>query len=471
MENDSINPILNGDYPDPTIVCVGGDYYLTYSCAALTPGLKILHSRDLVHWRTLCSAVENAGCIAAPELIYLQGLFYLYYPADGTNYVVTAKAPQGPWSQPVDLKIGGIDPGHVTGPDGKRYLYMNGGVAFELSADGLRVERSLGQLYGGWDYAPEMRTEGKWLESPKLFKREGLYYMVSAQGGTAGPSTAHMCVVARARHPLGPWENAPGNPLLHTWSRSERWWCKGHGTIFEGADAQWYVVYHAYERGYLNHGRKALVQKVEWTQDAWPYVPAQAKKPAPVPPLEPGVDAPRDDFAGGRAKPFWAFYGRQEPGRIEPSHRGGLRMAGRGESIADACPMTLPCGLHAYTVTADVELEGEGTGGLTLFYSPQAHCGIALTASGIRLFKYGRPYVLIPVILTRATLRIVNDEHEVSYQYRTPGGPWQLIDYGCEVSGLNHNALGGYNSLRPGVFACGKGAAHFSKFSVDAIDA
>ena len=136
MQNDNIHPVLNGDYPDPTIVRVGRDYYLTYSCAALTPGLKILHSRDLVHWRTLCSAVENAGCIAAPELIYLQGLFYLYYPAEGTNYVVTAKAPQGPWSQPVDLKIGGIDPGHVTGPDGTRYLYMNGGVAFELSADG-----------------------------------------------------------------------------------------------------------------------------------------------------------------------------------------------------------------------------------------------------------------------------------------------------------------------------------------------
>lgn len=467
-----VNPILNGDYPDPTLVRVGGDYYMTYSCAELTPGLKILHSRDLVHWRTLCSAVLNAGCIAAPELICHEGLFYLYYPANGTNYVVTARDPAGPWSDPVDLKIGAIDPGHVVGPDGTRYLYVSGGSAFELSADGLRVVRSLGRLYEGWNYDPTLHTEGKWLESPKFFQRGGMYYLVSAQGGTSGPSTAHMCVVARARHPLGPWENAPNNPIVHTWNRSERWWCKGHGTIFETAAGQWYIVYHAYERGFLNHGRKTLLQKVDWTEDGWPYVPGDAAEEAPAPlPLQAAEDAMEDSFADGRVKPYWAFWERSDPARVGASERGGIRMEGQGAAIADSCPMTLPCGLKTYAATVDVELEGEATGGLTLFYAPQAHCGIGLAPGCVQLYKYGKPYVRIPELWRRATLRIVNDEHDVSYQYRVPGGEWIDIDFGCEVSGLNHNALGGYASLRPGIFVCGQGAAHFSNFSVKPLDA
>jgi hypothetical protein len=90
---------------------------------------------------------------------------------------------------------------------------------------------------------------------------------VSAQGGTAGPSTSHMIVVARAKSPAGPWENMPSNPLLRTRDRAERWWSQGHGTILEAADGTWWVVYHAFENGYRTLGRQTLLMPIEWTAD------------------------------------------------------------------------------------------------------------------------------------------------------------------------------------------------------------
>lgn len=463
------NPILNGDYPDPSIVRHGDDYYLTYSCTNNMPALKVLHSKDLIHWKTLCAAVENTDCVAAPDIIFHEGLFYIYYPAGSTNYVVTAKDPAGPWSKPVDLHIGQIDPGHVVGPDGTRYLYLSGGCAVRLSADGLHVEEDLGVLYEGWDFPAEYHTEGKFLESPKFFRRNDYYYMISAEGGTAGPSTAHMCVVARARHPLGPWENMPSNPLVHTWSREEQWWCKGHGTIFEASDAKWYVLYHAYEMGYLNHGRKVLLQRIEWTEDGWPYVLAEpavdAPQPVPAQVVSP-EDSFCDDFAGGTINPCWMFWKRYEPERLSEAAGGGLRMEGKGHCPGESSPMTLPCGYKSYIVEAEVSLEGDAQGGLILFYDEGHYCGIGLGPRGIQLHKYGREYLRLPAVCREMTLRIVNDHHDVSYAYKTPGSDWKLIDFGCEVSGINHNTLNGYNSLRPGLFAIGEGAAIFRRFRI-----
>ncbi|MBQ8972830.1 MAG: family 43 glycosylhydrolase [Clostridia bacterium] len=466
MAKTFVNPILNGDYPDPTIVRRGDDYYLTYSCTNNMPGLKMMHSRDLVHWKTLCGAVPNTGCIAAPELIVHNGLFYLYYPANHTNYVVTAKDPAGPWSDPIDLHIGQIDPGHVVGPDGTRYLYLSGGHAVRLSVDGLRVEEDLGVLYNGWDFPADYHTEGKFLESPKFFQRNGYYYIVSAQGGTAGPSTAHMCVVARSQSPLGPWENMPSNPLVHTWSREEKWWCKGHGTIFQAADGAWYIVYHAYEKGCLNHGRKTLLEPVEWTDDGWPYIPkSHAEAPLSI---SAGEESPADifcdDFANGQIKPYWSFWCHYAPERLSAAPKGGLRLTGKGNTPGTSSPMTFPCGEKSYTLEVDVSLEGAAQGGLVLFYDESHYCGIGLGARGIQLYKYGEAYLSIPAVSRQMTLRIINDYNEIRYAYKLFDEGWKWIDFGCEVSGINHNALNGYNSLRPGLFALGDGAVCFQNF-------
>ncbi|MGV2686503.1 family 43 glycosylhydrolase, partial [Clostridium perfringens] len=133
-------PIIAGNYADPSIIRVGEDYYMTHSSYKLPPGLVIWHSRDLLNWSRVGAALpQDEGDVWAPEFVAHNVMYYIYYPAARTNWVVTASSPTGPWSKPIHLGIKGIDPGHTVGPDGKRYLHMSGGDFVELTADGLAV--------------------------------------------------------------------------------------------------------------------------------------------------------------------------------------------------------------------------------------------------------------------------------------------------------------------------------------------
>ena len=141
-----------------------------------------------------------------------------------------------------------------------------------LSADGLTITGQSRKVYDPWQYPEHWETEGMWLESPKILKRGDYYYLVSAEGGTAGPPTSHMCVVARSKSVTGPWEDSPHNPLVHTYSADEEWWSKGHGTLIDDFDGNWYIVYHSYRNGFHTLGRSTIIESVEWTKDGWPVL-------------------------------------------------------------------------------------------------------------------------------------------------------------------------------------------------------
>ncbi len=268
-----LNPIVAGDHPDPSILKEGQDYYMTFSSFDAYPGLVIWHSRDLVNWQPIGPALfKNVGSVWAPELIKHNNRYYIYFPGVGpyrSNYVIWADNIRGPWSDPIDLKIGRIDPGHAVGPDGKRYLFLSGGFVVPLADDGLSVTGEMKKVYDGWKYPSDWIVEGFAPEGPKILRRGEYYYMVLAEGGTAGPPTGHMIVAARSKSIDGPWENSPYNPIVRTQSSAEHWWSKGHGTLVEAPDGQWFMVYHAYENGFYNLGRQTLLEPIEWTSDGW----------------------------------------------------------------------------------------------------------------------------------------------------------------------------------------------------------
>jgi len=123
-----LNPIFAGDYPDPSIMRDGDDYYIVHSSFEYYPGLLIWHSKDLINWTPVTHALHKyVGSVWAPSLVKYKNKYYIYFPAGNTNYVITADSIGGPWSDPVDLKIGFIDPGHFTDAAGKRYLYFSSG--------------------------------------------------------------------------------------------------------------------------------------------------------------------------------------------------------------------------------------------------------------------------------------------------------------------------------------------------------
>ena len=174
--------LMPGDYADPSVLKDGEDYYLTHSPFHYQPGFLIWHSRDLLHWEPVCRVGSTwSGSAWAPDLQKVGDTYYIYFPASETNWVITAKNIRGPWSAPIDLKIGGIDPGLVVTPEGKRYLFTNGGQVTPLTPDGLARAGQTEQVYKGWEYPHEWQTECMCLESPKLTWHDGYYLLLSAK--------------------------------------------------------------------------------------------------------------------------------------------------------------------------------------------------------------------------------------------------------------------------------------------------
>ncbi len=466
------NPVLPGDYPDPSIIRIGGDYYMTNSSLAWTPAFLIWHSRDLVHWEPMSYALPKGdGNTWAPDLVHRDGRFFIYYfSADGGNgnRVITADAITGPWSEPVKLDVPGIDPGIAFAPNGDRYVFTDGGRLTRLSRDGRSAEGPSRKVYDGWPIPESWRVEGFFPESPKVLFHDGYHYLTTAEGGTSGPSTSHMVVQARAKALEGPWENSPYNPIIHTRSRAEKWWSTGHGTVIDDARGGWWIVFHGYEKGYHTLGRQVLLLPLEWTKDGWLRVPrglaAGGTLPAPPGDVVKGVMPTSDDFTAKKLGPQWQFWGEDQGGRAAVGD-GELRLRATGSSPTDSAPLGIMARDEGYAIEADVEVSGGAQGGLVLFYDPRTYVGIALRRGELWVGERGRLNRATSVEgLKRARLRIVNDHQDVDLLVSRDGGPWEKLGASLNVEGYQHNTFGGFRDLRPGLFASGTGEATFRNF-------
>jgi xylan 1,4-beta-xylosidase len=463
------NPILGGDHPDASPIRVGDDFYLTHSSFDYAPGLLIWHSRDLINWRPVAAALHRYhGSVWAPYLCEYQNHFYIYSPADNRLRVVHADHPTGPWSDPIDLGINAIDPAHI-GENGRRFLYMSGGQMAELTADGLGVKTAPRVVFEPWPVPATTRMECTCLEAPKLFERNGYFYLTVAEGGTAGPATSHSVISARSRHAEGPWEFSPYNPVVHTASREDRWMNVGHGRLVDTPAGKWYMTVHSYENGYRTLGRQLLLLPVEWTADGWYRIPhgiaADSAIPVPVPGAsQQALLDPSDDFTKPELGLQWGFWRDYDAARFTVGN-GALTLAARGKSLADTSALTTVVGGHSYTVEIDVEIEGGCESGLLLFYNPDHAPGILLDGEGVAV-RLGNGYIPSHQLkgTTRATLRVVNDRQEIDFYFRLPGKSWQRAPESAEISGMQHNALGGFLDVRPAVYACGSGKATFRSF-------
>lgn len=477
------NPVLGGDRPDPAVIKVGDEYWMTYSSFESAPGLPLYRSPDLVNWTYAGSALaEPLGSTFAVDIAEHEGRFFIYIPfipapwselTAPSIYVIHADSMDGPWSEPIDLGIrGAIDPGHAVGEDGKRYLFVNGIRRIRLTDDGLATVGELEKVYDGWRYPDEWVTEAYALEGPKLFWHHEWLYLVSAVGGTAGPPTGHMVIVARSRSVHGPWENAPHNPIARTTDPAQAWWSRGHATIVRGpGGAGWWMVSHGYENGYRTLGRQILLEPIAWTEDGWPV--------AALDDIGGQLDAPagaaaqvasagfEDDFAAPALGERWTFHAPQ-PGEADRlTVDDGLVLTGKGTGPGDTSPLVLVIGDHAYEVHVDVELLGdEVEGGLLLFFNNRLFCGMGI--DGERMLSYSggrRTHWREPApAARRLQLRIRNEEHVVTGWYREPGGDWTRHAVRYETSGYHANTIGDLLSLRPALYAAGGGEVRFRDF-------
>lgn len=486
-----LNPIVPGDHPDPTILKDGDDYYMTFSSFNSYPGIVIWHSRDLVNWVPIGPALhENIGTVWALDLCKHKDRYYVYIPAAAagkpwSTFVIWADDIRGPWSKPIDLKIEGcIDPGHIVGEDGKRYLFVNGIRKVRLADSGLATDGSIEQAYSPWRYPDDWITENFAPEGPKLLRRGEWFYLVTAVGGTAGPVTGHMVIAARAKSIHGPWEHCPHNPLVRTETVNEPWWSKGHATLVEGPKGDWWMVYHAYENAYRTLGRQTLLEPIEWTEDGW-FRAVGGDLTSPIrKPLSPRIVSPEkhllagyslsDDFSQNKFGSLWSFHNPSptEMSRVKFGEK-VMILTGSGLSPIDSSPVT--CGVvdQAYQLEVNLKLIGDAEGGLLLFYNHKAFVGLGFSTNSIKSFQYAeeQSWARMQNKAKFVSVRLINDHHVITYQYSYDAGKtWHTFPTRMEVAGLNHNVFGGFLSLKAALYSVGAGSVEYSNFRYQALD-
>ncbi len=325
------NPVLPGFNPDPSILRVGGDYYIATSTFEWFPGVQIHHSKDLAHWRLLTrplrrvsqldmAGATNSAGVWAPCLTYDKGTFYLAYTNvgyfdrtlfafDTPNYLVTAKDIAGEWSDPVYLNASGFDPSLFHDDDGKKWLvnmlwdhrkahkHFAGIVLQEYSPKEKKLIGPVHHIFGGTSLGV---TEG-----PHLYKENGFYYLLTAEGGTG---YGHAVTVARSKKITGPYETDPENPVLTSRNDADLEIQKaGHASLVMTAKKEWYLAHLGSrpltERGRCVLGRETFLQKAAWNRQHWLRLESEGKAPQMNVPAAAGlVSHPwpkphaRDDF-------------------------------------------------------------------------------------------------------------------------------------------------------------------------------
>ncbi|MGO4436149.1 glycoside hydrolase family 43 protein [Rhizobium sp. RAF56] len=298
------NPILPGFNPDPSICRVGDDYYIATSTFEWFPGVQIHHSRDLVNWTLVRRPVERKSqldmrgdpdsCgVWAPCLSYADGLFWLVYTdvkrfdgnfKDANNYIITSPSIEGEWSDPVYVNSSGFDPSLFHDDDGRKWFvnmqwnhrpeafHSAGHTAFdgillqEWDARTKSLKGPIKNIFAG--------TDRGLVEAPHLFKRNGWYYLTTAEGGTGYD---HAVTMARSRNIDGPYELHPNKYLMTTKDHPDAPLQRtGHGQYVETPDGK---VYHTYlcGRPLAPHrrctlGRETGIARCVWKDDGWLYL-------------------------------------------------------------------------------------------------------------------------------------------------------------------------------------------------------
>jgi xylan 1,4-beta-xylosidase len=468
------NPIFAGDYADPSILRDGEDYYIVHSSFNYYPGLLIWTSKDLVNWKPVTHALhKNLGSVWAPDIVKYNKKFYIYFPANNTNYVVWANTINGPWSDPIDLKISSIDPGHFTDDNGNRYLYFSNGSYVPLSKDGLTITGPEKHRYDGWEIPSAWPIECFCLEGPKVVKHGNYYYLTVAEGGTAGPATSHMVISARAKSPLGPWENSPYNPIIRTENSTEQWWSKGHASLVDDKDGKWWMVFHGYENGYYNMGRQTLLQPVEWTNDGWFKVAGGIKTEQLI--MKAGVvqqkaDRLSDAFTNTSLGLQWQFFNEYDTNRFTAT-KDGLKIKAEGKSIGESAPLLCIPPDHSYIAEVEAEIEGDAKAGLILFYDSKFYTGMAADKENIiAVLRQWQFPTKKGVNKRHIYMRLEKKQQTVNMYYSADGKIWNKLENSLEVASYNHNVLSSFLSLRLGLSASGEGAVTFKNFTYRPIN-
>jgi xylan 1,4-beta-xylosidase len=505
-----VNPVLAGFYPDPSITRVGDDYYLVTSSFSYFPGVPIFHSRDLVSWTQIGNVLDRPGQlnldsagisrgIFAPVIRWNDGTFYMITTLidRGGNFIVTARDPAGPWSDPVFLpEVDGIDPSLFFDDDGKAYVVNNGPPVgtplyeghraiwmqeFDVASKKMVGPRKL-IVNGGVD----LSKRPIWIEAPHILKVDGRYYLICAEGGTA---EQHSEVVFRADSVWGPYVPAQANPILTqrhlAANRPNPITTTGHADFVQTPAGEWWAVFlgvRPYLGNHYNNGRETYLLPVTW-RDGWPMILAGDDT---VPHVRRGPSLPRqaaarvsmagnftvrDEFAGAQLAPQWVFV-RTPRERWHTLAGGALSIRPRATMLGDITRQPSFVGRrqqHAYasasTALRFTPASDGDRAGIAAFHDDRHFYLLTLAqANGRRVVQLEQRSGDAPAAVVASQpvqgggdfpvyLKIQARGARYDFYYATRRGAWQLLKADADGTLLSTKTAGGFVGTMLGMYA------------------
>lgn len=501
------NPILSGFNADPSVCRVGEDYYLVTSTFEYFPGVPIYHSKDLVNWRQIGNVLDrpsqlnldgtpcSKGIYAATirhhdDTFYMITTFVESVSGARRNFYVTASDPAGPWSDPVWLpEAPGIDSSLFFDDDGKCYVMANrqppGGQQYPkhmeiwLQELDLKEQRLVGPKHSLWDGALKLIHAQ---EGPHLYKVDGMYYLLIAEGGTGH---THSVTIARSEAITGPYEGCKNNPILthRHLGRNHPVTNVGHADLVETQKGEWWMVClgsRPYGGPYRNLGRESFLVPVVW-EEGWPVV-NPGKGMVVLEERRPNLPEHRwpslpacEHFDSHHLSPQWLFIRTPRGDFWSLAERPGhLRLRPKAETLADTANPAFVgrrqehMSFAARTAVEFEPLSEKEAAGLVLLQSTDYHYRFEAALRGgskvLRLTerRAGADTVLAehPVpARSRLYLKVEAIGQRYSFFYATEPEAWQTLFGNADGTLLSTDVAGGFTAAILGMYASGNGGA------------
>ncbi len=471
------NPIIPGYNPDPSICRVGEDFYLVNSTFEFFPGVPIYHSKNLINWELIghcltrreqleLEGCRNSGGIYAPTIRYHEGIFYMITTnvTHKGNFVVHTRDIYGEWSNPAWIDQGGIDPSLFWDDDGTCYYCSTGTLDGVRGIVGFVINPMTGEILSDKRILSE-GCGGQCAEGPHIYKKDGYYYLMIAEGGT---EYAHRETIQRSKSVWGPYESCPHNPIIsHKEYKKSEIHATGHADLVEDESGNWWMVFlgiRRFSHALLhNLGRETFLAPVRW-EDGWPVVGYNGNgtielfMDVPVP--NPDTVKPQDhsiciDFGADKLDKRLSYTRNPEAERYiyQPADR-KLTLMGTEKTLNEpgTSPTILSFKQPEFTTTLLVEMDLQATdarrAGVAAYYNNDYHYEIYIgndeSGKYIGFYKHihdmGVELVKLPVSEFEADtilFKVDTDREKYRFSYALSNDNGVIKGYEEVGSGLN----------------------------------
>lgn len=482
------NPILSGFYPDPSICKAGDKYYLVTSSFEYFPGIPLFESNDLVNWEQIGHVLTRekqlnlkrqrpypvSQGIYAPTIRYHNGKFYVITTNMTTmeTFYVWTNNPKGEWSDPIVIKnFLGFDPSLFFDEDGNVYLTAGALPLPNVSKEGIiqaRIDIDTGKLLE----EPQSIWEGSGYsnpEGPHLYKKNGWYYLMVAEGGT---EFGHAESIARSAEPFGPFENNPDNPIVSNRSTNLSIQATGHADLIETKEGDWFAVLLGIRplNGLKVHhlGRETSLVPVEWTEEGWPIFGNNKRVESKY---EINAEGEQkilyswvDDFYEDNLHSRWNTLRNLDTKVWELNN--GLKLIGKNSTLNDTddAPAFIGCRQKDKECEITVELDFDPKdpneeAGLTVFMNENFHYDIYITNNEVVLRKQvgDISYIEKKVNITGTIVTFKVKALEDKYEFYIQGNDELEYIGSGETRLLAKEIAGGFTGIYFGMYATGNG--------------